>query len=193
MESTKYFDNNSGYNFGISNQREVLTVNLRTIIDRSVAILLQPQLYFTSDDDIMDFGDGAVYSALMGVLGALIGVTVGAQAHSGLSGLVSVVVIGPIITVLSVFIMAGIIYTLCRYLGGRGDYADSFHIAASATAIIPIAQLLAPLPLLVISMAWVWWIVSRGAIHIHKVQPGKAESALAVLYGGLTLLAVIWN
>ena len=129
MESTKYFDNNSGYNSGISNQREVLTVNVRTIIDRSVAILLQPQLYFTSDDDVMDFGDGAVYSALMGILGALIGVAVGAQAHSGLPGLVSVVVIGPIITVLSVFIMAGIIYTLCRYLGGRGDYADSFHIA----------------------------------------------------------------
>ena len=192
MESTKYFDNNSTYTFGISNQREVITVNVRTLIDRSVAILLQPQLYFTSDDDVMDFGDGAMYSALMGVLGALIGVAVGAQAHSGLSGLVSVVVIGPIITVLSVFIMAGI-YTLCRYLGGRGDYADSFHIAASATAIIPVAQLLAPLPLLLISMAWVWWIVSRGAIHIHKVQPGKAESALAVLYGGLTLLAVIWN
>ena len=100
---------------------------------------------------------------------------------SGLPGLVSVVVIGPIITVLSVFIMAGIIYTLCRYLGGRGDYADSFHIAASSRQSFRSHSYCHHCHFF--SSAWRGLVDRfRGAIHIHKVQPGKAESALAVLY-----------
>lgn len=172
----------------------MLAVNIRTIIDRSVAILVQPQYYFSSDEDVMDFGDGAVYAALMAALGGLIAAVVtGTGEAAGLTSLVMIIAITPVITVLSVFIMAGIIFLLCQRLGGRGDYSDSFHVAASATALIPISQLLAPFPLLIVTMAWGWWIVSRGAIHIHKVQPGKAETAFAALYAGLTLIAVIWN
>lgn len=165
-------------------------MNIRTIIDRSVAVLLQPQFYFASDEDILDFGDGVVYSAIMAVLGGLIAALVSdGGVTSGLAGLIWLLIINPVVTVISVFIMAGIILVLCHRLGGRGDYSDSFHVAASAAALIPIAQLLSPLPLLVVSMAWGWWIVSRGAIHIHQVPSGKAESAFAALYAVLTIIA----
>ena len=162
----------------------------RTTLDRSAAILLQPHFYFTCDDDFMDFGDGSIYVAMMAVLGALLAGIMGNT--SGLSaslGLVPTLIISPVIAVVAVFIMAGIIQVLCRSLGSTGHFGDSFHISASAAVFIPISQLLSALPLLILSMGWTWWVVSRGVIYLHHVEPRKAEIAFALLYAGLFILA----
>ena len=174
----------------IPNSERASPVIARTTLDRSAAILLQPHFYFTCDDDFMDFGDGSIYVAMMAVLGGLLAGIMGNT--SGLSaslGLVPTLIISPVIAVVAAFIMAGIIQVLCRSLGSTGHFRDSFHISASAAVFIPISQLLSALPLLILSMGWTWWVVSRGVIYLHHVEPRKAEIAFALLYAGLFILA----
>ena len=174
----------------IPNSERASPVIARTTLDRSAAILLQPHFYFTCDDDFMDFGDGSIYVAMMAVLGGLLAGVMGNT--SGLSaslGLVPTLIISPVIAVVAAFIMAGIIQVLCRSLGSTGHFGDSFHISASAAVFIPISQLLSALPLLILSMGWTWWVVSRGVIYVHHVEPRKAEIAFALLYAGLFILA----
>ncbi len=174
----------------IPNSERASPVIARTTLDRSAAILLQPHFYFTCDDDFMDFGDGSIYVAMMAVLGALLAGIMGNT--SGLSaslGLVPTLIISPVIAVVAAFIMAGIIQVLCRSLGSTRHFGDSFHISASAAVFIPISQLLSALPLLILSMGWTWWVVSRGVIYLHHVEPRKAEIAFALLYAGLFILA----
>jgi hypothetical protein len=172
------------------NSERASPVIARTTLDRSAAILLQPHFYFTCDDDFMDFGDGSIYVAMMAVLGALLAGIMGNTSGLGASlGLVPTLIIGPVIAVVAAFIMAGIIQVLCRSLGSTSHFGDSFHISASAAVFIPISQLLSALPLLILSMGWTWWVVSRGVIYLHHVEPRKAEIAFALLYAGLFILA----
>jgi hypothetical protein len=101
-------------------------VNARSVIDRSAAVLLQPHLYFTCDDDFMDFGDGSVYVVIMAILAALLAIVIGNEGSPYLSiGLVPALLIGPLAGVLATFVMAGIIQILCKAVGSlyRGFYA----------------------------------------------------------------------
>ena len=167
---------------------------VRSVIDRSAAILLQPHLYFTCDDDFLDFGDGSVYVAIMAALATLLGIVMGSTGSQYNSfGLVPALIIGPLAGVLVTFVMAGIIHVLCKALGGQGDFGDSFHIAASAAVFMPVSQLLSVLPLMIVSIGWAWWVVSRGVIHVHNVAPRKAEIAFALLYATLLLIAAANN
>jgi hypothetical protein len=170
--------------------RGAAQVIVRSVIDRSAAILLQPHLYFTCDDDFMDFGDGSVYAATMAILGALLAAFLGSEGSPYHSfGLIPALIISPLAGVLTTFAMAGIFQVLCKALGSQGDFGDSFHIAASAAVFIPISQLLSVFPLIIVSIGWTWWVVSRGVIHVHNVEPRKAEVAFALLYASLLLIA----
>ena len=167
---------------------------VRSVIDRSAAILLQPHLYFTCDDDFLDFGDGSVYVAIMAALATLLGIVMGsAGSHYNSFGLVPALIMGPLAGVLVTFVMAGIIHVLCKALGSQGDFGDSFHIAASAAVFMPVSQLFSVLPLMIVSIGWAWWVVSRGVIHVHNVAPRKAEIAFALLYATLLLIAAANN
>ena len=163
---------------------------VRSVIDRSAAVLLQPHLYFTGDDDFLDFGDGSVYVAIMAALATLLGIVVGSTgSHYNSLGLVPALIISPFAGLLATFIMAGIIHVLCKVLGSQSDFGDSFHVAASAAVFMPVSQLFSVLPLTIVSIGWAWWVVSRGVIHVHNVAPRKAEIAFALLYATLLLIA----
>jgi hypothetical protein len=165
-------------------------VNARSVIDRSAAVLLQPHLYFTCDDDFMDFGDGSVYVVIMAILAALLAIVIGNEGSPYLSiGLVPALLIGPLAGVLATFVMAGIIQILCKAVGSQGDFGSSFHIAASTAVFMPISQLLSAFPLMLVSIGWTWWVVSRGVIYLHHVEPRKAEIAFALLYVSFLLVA----
>jgi hypothetical protein len=165
-------------------------VLVRSFIDRSAAILLQPHLYFTCDDDFMDFGDGSVYVAIMAILGALLAAVLGSAGSPYHSfGLVPALIISPLAAVVTTFAMAGIIHVLCKALGSQGDFGDSFHVSASAAVFIPISQLLSAFSLMIVSIGWTWWVVSRGVICVHHAEPRKAEIVFALLYASLLLIA----
>ena len=167
---------------------------IRTAIDRSVAILLHPHLFFSRDDDFMDFGDGSIYTAMMGFLAALVAVTMGsANSLFNSNGLVPILIFSPLIAILGTFIMGGIIHALCRSLGSRNNYGDSFHIAASASVLMPISQLLDAFSLSILSLAWAWWIVSRGAICVHHLEPRQAAVVFALLYASFFILSAASN
>ncbi|MDG1066348.1 MAG: Yip1 family protein [Luminiphilus sp.] len=163
---------------------------VRRVIDRSAAILLQPHLYFTCNDDFMDFGEGTVYAAIMGTLSVVLAIVMGGDTMlSGSLGLIPTLIISPMVAVLGTFVMAGIIHVLCQSLGSRSDFGDSFHVSASASVFIPISQVLSDFPLIVLSMGWAWWVVSRGVIHGHKVEPRRAEIVFGLLYISLLMLS----
>ena len=163
---------------------------VRSVIDRSAAVLLQPHLYFTGDDDFLDFGDGSVYVAIMAALATLLGIVVGSTgSHYNSLGLVPALIISPFAGVLATFIMAGIIHVLCKVLGSQSDFGDSFHVSASAAVFIPISQLLGAFSLMLVSIGWTWWVVSRGVIGVHRVEPRKAEIVFALLFASLLLIA----
>jgi hypothetical protein len=85
--------------------------------------------------------------------------------------------------------MAGVIHVLCKALGSQGDFGDSFYISASAAVFIPISQLLSAFSLMIVSIGWTWWVVSRGVICVHHAEPRKAEIVFALLYASLLLIA----
>ena len=163
---------------------------VRSVIDRSAAILLQPHLYFSCDDDFMDFGDGSVYVAIMAALATLLAAAMGsAGSHYNSFGLLPTLIISPLAGVLATLVMAGIIHVLCKALGSQGDFGDCFHVSASAAVFIPISQLLGAFSLMLVSIGWTWWVVSRGVICVHRVEPRKAEIVFALLYASLLLIA----
>lgn len=162
----------------------------RIFLDQCAGILCQPHLYFESAADRLDFSDGAVFVLIMAALqAALSGLGIGASAYTAsLGGLL----LTPLAALVATFIGAAIILLLSKGLSGVGDFGDAFSIAAASSAMLPVGQLLTTLPVIgqVLAIAWAWFIVSRGAIHVFKVPPQTASAAFAVVYAVLLLLAV---
>ena len=162
----------------------------RVFLDQCAGILCQPHLYFESAADRQDFSDGTVFVLIMAVLQAVLsGLGIGTSAYVASPG---GFLLAPLAAIVATFIGAAIILLLCKGLRGAGDFGDAFSIAAASSAMLPVGQLLTTLPVIgqVLAIAWAWFIVSRGAIHVFKVSPQTASVAFAVVYAVVLLLAV---
>ena len=161
----------------------------RIFLDQCAGILCQPHLYFESAADRLDFSDGTVFVLIMAVLQAVLAsLGIGASAYiPSFGGLL----LAPLAAIVATFIGAAIILLLCKGLRGAGDFGDAFSIAAASSAMLPVGQLLIALPVFgqLLAIAWTWFIVSRGAIHVFKVPTQTASVAFALVYVVVLLLA----
>jgi len=168
-------------------------MEINKLIDRSASILIQPRMYFESDEDALDFSDGAVYVAIMAIVGAVVGTILGTQQFGESVGWLIGIVVAPIAGVLTAFITAGIIHIVCAFLGSRQDFGSSFGIAAAAGALYPVTAIIYLVPGIgvLIGFVWSWWIISEGATVIHRVDRGSSRIVFGVLYGLLALAGLI--
>ena len=171
-------------------------MNVAQIIDRTVSVLAQPQWYFTSDDDALDFADGAVYAATMGIIGALLGLIFSGALFEG-NGFLNVIiaaVAGPVGAIIGAFIGAGIIYAVCKFLDSRKDFESSFSISAAAAALYPVNAVLGFVPVAgpLIALAWSWWIVTEGAAGVHNIDRGSLRISFGAIYLALALLSMLF-
>lgn len=170
-------------------------MNSAQFFDRTASVLLQPSLYFSHEEDALDFADGATYVAIMGVIGALLSallLSAGAEHYTPLA-LVLSLIIGPVGAIVGTFVAASIIHVLARFLGSRKDYESSFSIAAAVAALYPINALLALLGGVggLAALLWSWWITSEGLSVVHGTDRGSARVVMGGVYAVAALLTAI--
>ncbi len=169
-------------------------VQLRPLVDRSVAVLLNPASYFSEEANHLDYNEGATFAAILGLIGAVLGVILSGALFSTNVGsvLLITIILGPVMAVIGAAIGAAVIFGICRFLGSRKDYGEAFSIATAAAALYPVNALLNVVPVLggLLALAWSWWIVTEGIVAIHGIDRGSARLSFGVVYGLLALLGL---
>ena len=164
---------------------------VRRILDRSVSILVQPYLYFSMDDEGLDFSEGARYVAIMGILASLLGLLVGGSVFTGGSGMgvLLTLAIAPVVAVIASFILAGLIHLVCSLSGTRADFGDSYGISAASAVLAPLSVFLNVIPVIgsVIGLIWGWWIVSEGGRAVHRLSKERARLLFGMMYGAFAV------
>jgi len=165
--------------------------HVRRILDRSVSILVQPYLYFSMDDEGLDFSEGARYVAIMGILASLLGLLVGGSVFTGGSGMgvLLTLAIAPVVAVIASFILAGLIHLVCSLSGTRADFGDSYGISAASAVLAPLSVFLNVIPVIgpIIGLIWGWWIVSEGGRAVHRLSKERARLLFGMMYGAFAL------
>lgn len=165
--------------------------HVRRFLDRSVSILVQPYLYFSMDDEGLDFSEGAGYVAIMGILASLLGLLVEGSLITGGSGIgvLLTLVIAPVIAVIASFILAGLIHLVCSLAGTTADFGDSYGIGAASAALAPLSVFLNVIPVVgpIIGLIWGWWIVSEGGRAVHGLSKERARLLFGIMYGAFAV------
>ena len=165
--------------------------HVRRFLDRSVSILVQPYLYFSIDDEGLDFSEGARYVAIMGILASLLGLLVEGSVITGGSGIgvLLALAIAPVIAVIASFILAGLIHLVCSLSGTTANFADSYSISAASAALAPLSVFLNLIPVIgpMIGLIWGWWIVSEGGRAVHRLPKKRARLLFGMMYGAFAV------
>jgi len=171
---------------------------VQTFIGTVQAIVLDPVNFFRGILRQGDFINPLIFALICyevsAILGGIIAVAFGAR---GFGGLISAIIIGPIIAAVVLFIWAGIIHLLVMLIVGsrNGGYEATFRVFAYA-AVTQLVSWLSAIPILgiLISIALAVYGVILSIIgirEVHTTTTGKAALVVLIPVGVLALLGIV--
>jgi hypothetical protein len=165
-------------------------------------VLTEPDAFFEQEDRTNGFAFpirfAAVSSLIYGVLGAVRTLIFGAQMgieQTAIPGLAAFsVVLTPIVSLIGIFISAGLIHIFVSLFGGEGGYEATAAVMCYATALSVVVSALYLIPLLGALLAFVLafygiYIQARGLEHFHDISLGKGIAS--VIIPAVILLVIV--
>lgn len=169
------------------------TFDLQQIIAQARAVLTNPAGYYAQMPRTGGYANPLVFVAVMalvtGIIAAfwsLFGSGVGMLA-AGLGA----IIVYPIFAVIGAFIASAILFLIWKLMGSAEDYETAFRCWSAATAIYPIAALLAIIPYIgvIVSVAWGTYLMIEASVAVHQ----RERRLSMIVFGILGVLLLFSN
>jgi hypothetical protein len=179
------------------------SVDFAAIIPSFVGVLTRPASFWDSVKGQTGLAQPLVFSAVMGLvygvvlaIMAVVGLGVVGGAVGGAIGAaagVSMIILGPIFAVIGgSFIGGAICHVVALIAGGKGNFEQSVRVASYATAVAPIAAVLAFIPVVrYLPSFYGLYLVALGIIALHLADRKKTFVVTGVLAGIYVLFIVV--
>lgn len=169
------------------------TFDIQQIIDQARQVLTRPADFYAGMPRSGGFGQPVIFILVMavatGIIAAfwsLFGSGVGMLATG-----VGAIIIYPIFALIGAFIAAGVLFLIWKLMGSEEDYETAFRCWSAATAIYPIAALLAIIPYIgtLVSIVWGSYLMIEASVAVH----GRARQTATIVFGILGALLLFSN
>ncbi|MBI2085225.1 MAG: YIP1 family protein [Candidatus Aenigmarchaeota archaeon] len=158
--------------------------------EKFVTILTKPDKFFDkikSENKIKDAFSFLLTVSLVYLVATVFLIVTGPLASLGLAGIASVSLFTWAMSILLMFVMAAIVSTTAKLLGGKGDYAKAFN--ALVYGSLP-SQILGWLPFVGFLFAvWSVYLQTKGVSKLYKM--GMFRSLVAVISPTIIALVLI--
>jgi len=163
---------------------------LAEVLPTALEVVTDPRGFFSSMPREGGYEAPGIFAGVMLIVyGAILALF--SLLHANLIGVVSSLVVVPVLGAIGLGIGAAILLFLSRALGGAASFESSLRIVAYTTALVPVqavAFLIPYAPILV--QAYQAYIVIIAVIAVHKVAEEKAWTVLGSLAAVLLLLSL---
>lgn len=156
----------------------------------ALKVVTRPAAFFREMPKKGGFAEPLVFMAAVAVVSGLLQALLGLLHLNAAAGLVSSIVLMPIMTVVFGFIGAAILFVIWKLMGSSQDYETAYRCGAYLSALGPITTVLGAIPYLgsIASLAIMTYYVVTASVEAHMIGSKKAWTVFGAI--GAVLVAI---
>jgi len=169
------------------------TFDIHQVIDQTRQVLTNPSGFYQSMPRSGGYTHPVVFVATMALMAGIVAAFFSFfTTNAGMLALgVSGIIVYPIFAVIGAFVAAAVVFVIWKLMGSEQDYETAFRCWSAATAIYPIAALLAIIPYIgvIVSILWGTYLMIEASVFVH----GRKRQTARIVFGVLAAFMLISN
>ena len=168
---------------------------LAGIIATAKAVITDPRSFFRSMPRTGGFIDPLIFVAAMSIVSAIVAIPIwllGIGPYSAFPGVIFAFVIAPLLTALSSFVGAAVLFAIWHFLGSREPYETAYRCAAYLSAVSPITVLASIVPYIggIAIVIWSFFLVVIASEEVHGIERQKARLVFGIISVVFALMSI---